>query len=73
MKRQVTYPFCAVYGQEAMKNTLLWNTINPKIGGALLCGEKGTVKSTVVRALADLLSDTKAAELPLNTTEDRLM
>ncbi len=73
MKKDSVYPFCAVYGQEAMKNALIWNAVNPKIGGALLCGEKGTAKSTVVRALSAVLRDVKVVELPLNATEDRLV
>ena len=73
MKRMGTFPFCAVLGQENMKQALLWNVVNPKIGGVLLCGEKGTAKSTVVRGLADLLSDVCVVELPLNVTEDRLV
>ncbi|MBO4798421.1 MAG: AAA family ATPase [Candidatus Methanomethylophilaceae archaeon] len=54
MKR-VCYPFTAIVGQEEMKDALILNTINPAIGGVLIRGEKGTAKSTAVRALADLL------------------
>ena len=49
------YPFTALVGQERMKRALLLNAINPKIGGVLIRGEKGTAKSTAARALADLL------------------
>lgn len=49
------YPFTAIVGQEAMKRALLLNSINPALGGVLIKGEKGTAKSTAVRALADLL------------------
>lgn len=73
MKRVGEFPFCAVLGQESMKNALLWNVVNPQIGGVLLCGEKGTAKSTVVRGLAGLLADISVVELPLNVTEDRLI
>ena len=48
-----------------MKNALIWNLINPKIGGVLLCGEKGTAKSTVVRALAALMQSCKIIELTI--------
>ncbi len=48
------YPFCAIVGQEEMKRALLLNLINPKIGGVLIRGEKGTAKSTAVRALAEV-------------------
>nr|HID58493.1 magnesium chelatase ATPase subunit I [Desulfobacterales bacterium] len=49
------YPFTAIVGQEDMKTALILNVINPRIGGVLIRGERGTAKSTVVRALARLL------------------
>ena len=49
------FPFSAVLGQEEMKLALILNTIDPGIGGVLARGEKGTAKSTTVRALAGLL------------------
>jgi len=55
MKRQGTFPFTAIIGQEEMKKALVLNVVNPKLGGVLIQGEKGTAKSTAVRALADLL------------------
>ncbi len=61
MKR-VNYPFTAIVGQEEMKDALLLNTVNPAIGGVLIRGEKGTAKSTTVRALADLLPDRDVVE-----------
>ncbi|MCL2401285.1 MAG: VWA domain-containing protein [Oscillospiraceae bacterium] len=66
------FPFTAVLGQEKIKNALIWNLINPRIGGVLISGEKGTAKSTLVRGVAEL-GDTKIIELPLNVTEDRLV
>jgi magnesium chelatase subunit D len=54
-----TYPFTAIVGQEDMKLALILNAINPKIGGVLVKGTKGTAKSTAVRALADLLPEIK--------------
>ncbi|MHC1572911.1 MAG: ATP-binding protein, partial [Candidatus Syntropharchaeales archaeon] len=50
-------PFTAIVGQEKMKKALILNAINPKIGGVLIRGEKGTAKSTAVRALAELLPE----------------
>ncbi|MBN2009650.1 AAA family ATPase [candidate division KSB1 bacterium] len=67
------YPFAAVVGQEKMKKALLLNLINPKIGGVLIKGEKGTAKSTIVRGLADLVSGLKVVELPLGATEDKVV
>lgn len=49
------YPFTAIVGQERLKRALLLNAINPRIGGVLIRGEKGTAKSTAVRALQRLL------------------
>lgn len=51
------YPFTAIVGQERMKFALILNVINPSLGGVLIRGEKGTAKSTAVRALADLLPE----------------
>ncbi|MEG2516251.1 MAG: AAA family ATPase [Acidaminococcaceae bacterium] len=55
MKRIAVYPFTAIVGQEDMKLSLILNVINPSLGGVLIKGEKGTAKSTAVRALAELL------------------
>jgi magnesium chelatase subunit D len=55
--RRMTYPFSAIIGQEQLKLSLLLNAVNPRIGGVLIRGEKGTAKSTAVRALAALLPD----------------
>ncbi len=51
------YCFTAIVGQEDMKTALLLNAINPNLGGVLIRGEKGTAKSTAVRALAELLPE----------------
>ena len=59
MKRQNVFPFTAIIGQEAMKRALILNVINPRLGGVLIQGEKGTAKSTAVRALAELLPPRK--------------
>jgi magnesium chelatase subunit D len=53
--QRFTFPFTAILGQERMKLALLLNAINPSLGGVLVRGEKGTAKSTAVRALAALL------------------
>mmetsp|Transcript_14493 Transcript_14493/g.43822 ORF Transcript_14493/g.43822 Transcript_14493/m.43822 type:complete len:426 (+) Transcript_14493:144-1421(+) len=49
------FPFTAIVGQEQMKLALLLNIIDPKIGGVMVMGDRGTGKSTTVRALTDLL------------------
>ena len=57
MKKRVTYPFAAIVGQEEMKTALLLSIVMPSLGGVLIKGEKGTAKSTAVRAAAALLPD----------------
>lgn len=49
------FPFTAIVGQDRMKLALLLNAVNPGIGGVLIRGNKGTAKSTAVRALATVL------------------
>lgn len=56
MQRSV-YPFAALVGQETLRLALLLTAVNPRIGGVLLRGEKGTAKSTMARALAALLPE----------------
>ena len=51
------FPFSAIIGQEEMKLALQLNVIDPKIGGVMIMGDRGTGKSTTIRALADLLPD----------------
>ena len=48
-------PFSAIIGQEEMKLALQLNVIDPKIGGVMIMGDRGTGKSTTIRAIADLL------------------
>ena len=67
-----TYPLSAIFGQERLKKALILNLINPKIGGVLITGQKGTAKSTAVRALGEL-THKKVITLPLSVTEDRLI
>jgi len=57
MKSTSIYPFTAIVGQEKMKLALILNIINPGLSGVLIRGEKGTAKSTAVRALADILPE----------------
>ncbi|WGV27881.1 magnesium chelatase ATPase subunit I [Halotia branconii] len=66
--RRVVFPFTAIVGQEEMKLALLLNVIDPKIGGVMIMGDRGTGKSTTIRALADLLPEiTVVANDPFNS------
>ncbi|MBE0481457.1 MAG: magnesium chelatase subunit D family protein [Dehalococcoidia bacterium] len=65
MKR-VVLPFTAIVGQEKLKQALLLNAVNPGLLGVLIRGEKGTGKSTAVRALADLLPEIDVVRCPFN-------
>jgi len=69
--QRFTFPFSAITGQEKMKKALLLNAVNPRIGGVLVRGEKGTAKSTAVRALAALLPEIEVAVgCPFNCDPD---
>ena len=73
------YPFTALVGQDQMKLALLLNAVDPRVGGVLIQGDKGTAKSTAVRGLAKVLpmhrdgTPMKVVDLPLHCTEDRLV
>ena len=56
-QKRPVYPFTAIIGQEEMKLALLLNVIDPKIGGVMIMGDRGTGKSTVVRSLTDILPE----------------
>ena len=70
------FPFTAIVGQEEMKLALILNVIDPKIGGVMIMGDRGTGKSTTVRALVDLLPEIQVvAHDPFNSdpTDPELM
>jgi len=67
-----TYPFSALVGQERMTLALVLNAIQPAIGGVLIRGEKGTAKSTAVRALAAVLPELAVVEdCPFSCSPDQ--
>ncbi len=69
--KNLIFPFSAIVGQEDVKKSLILNAINPSIGGVLIKGDKGTGKTTAVRALADLLPPLKVVKgCPFNCDPD---
>ncbi len=76
VRRRPVFPFTAIVGQEEMKLALLLNVIDPKIGGVMIMGDRGTGKTTTIRALADLLPEIDVvADDPFNSspTDPELM
>jgi magnesium chelatase subunit D len=57
MTARFSYPFSAIVGQEPVKEALLFGAVHPALGGVLIRGEQGSAKSTVVRALVDVLPE----------------
>ena len=72
------FPFVAIVGLVLAKRSLIYHTLDPRLGGILLQGHRGCAKSTLARAFTDLLQTSSKdtapfVEVPLGTTEDRLL
>ncbi|MEM1429306.1 MAG: magnesium chelatase ATPase subunit I [Pseudomonadota bacterium] len=69
--RPAPFPFSAIVGQAEMKQAMILTAIDPTIGGVLVFGDRGTGKSTAVRALAALLPEIEAVEgCPVNSASE---
>ncbi|MBS1254920.1 MAG: Magnesium-chelatase 38 kDa subunit [Deltaproteobacteria bacterium] len=74
-----TFPFTAIVGMDLVKRSLLYHAIDPTLGGLLLMGHRGCAKSTLARSFREILpapADKQKipfVEVPLGTTEDRLL
>lgn len=62
LENRPVFPFTSIVGQEEMKLALILNVIDSKIGGVMVMGDRGTGKSTTVRALSDLLPNMEIVE-----------
>jgi magnesium chelatase subunit I len=66
-------PYSQIVGQERLKMALELAYIAPRLGGVLIMGQRGTAKSTAVRAFANMVYDRLPVTLPINATEDRVI
>jgi len=66
-------PYTRIVGQEDLKLALELSFINERIGGVLIEGERGTAKSTTVRAFSLMMTGALPVTLPINATEDRVI
>jgi len=67
MQRRIVFPFSAIVALDKLKLAIIINAINPKVGGLLIRGPKGSGKTTVVRAIAEVLPEIKTVkDCPFN-------
>lgn len=67
------YPFTALRGQSALQVALTLVAVDPRLGGVLIEGARGTAKTTSARALADILPEGDFVNLPLGASEEQLL
>ncbi|MDX5568310.1 AAA family ATPase [Streptomyces sp. ID05-04B] len=66
-------PFALIVGQDELKRVLEIAYVMPSVGGVLASGERGTAKSTTVRAFAQMMYHKLPVTLPINATDDRIL
>ena len=66
------FPFSAIYKNENLKEAIILNLINPKIGGLIIDGDCGSGKSRIMRSVANI-TDLKITDIPSNISEDRIL
>lgn len=71
--RKTNYPFTAIIGQHSLKTALLISAVDPRMGGVLISGPRGSAKSTIARSLADLIQGHVFVNLPLGASEEKLI
>lgn len=71
--RATVLPYSRIVGQQDLKRALELSYIEPRIAGVLVSGERGTGKSTTVRAFAQMITGRLPVTLPINATEDRVV
>jgi magnesium chelatase subunit D len=69
---QYTFPFTDIVGQKQLKTALLLVAVDPKLGGLLISGSRGSAKSTLARGLTSILKESPFVTLPLGATEEMI-
>lgn len=70
---KINYPFSAIIGQQSLKTALLISAVDPRMGGVLISGPRGSAKSTIARSLSDLIQGHVFVNLPLGASEEKLI
>lgn len=71
--RNSILPYSLIVGQEELKLALEIASVVPSVGGVLISGQRGTAKTTTVRAFAMMLTECLPTTLPIGVTEDRVL
>ena len=69
----VILPYCNIVGQRVLRRALEISFVAPAVGGVLATGQRGTAKSTMVRAFARMAYGMLPVTLPIGATDDRVL